>query len=184
LSVLAVYFLIMLSYSIGLKDVPLLDVLMLSSGYALRVLAGGFATDIRVSPWLLAFCVCLFFSLALTKRYSELLLTDVVRAGRPERRTRGYHSGDKAVILAQGIASAYVAVLILALYTITGVLQQLHARHGLFWVLCALLFYWTNYLWLMTARGRMPHDQVVFVFKDRISRLLLIGMGMAAALAL
>ena len=184
LGVLALYFLIMLAYSIGLKDVPLLDVLILSSGYALRVLAGGFATDIPVSPWLLAFCVCLFFSLALTKRYAELLMSEAVRAGRPERRTRGYQSVDKPVILAQGIASAYVAVLILALYTITGVMQQLHTRHGLFWVLCALLFYWTNYVWLMTARGRMYHDQVVFVFKDRVSRVLLIGMGTAAALAL
>lgn len=182
--ILVLYFTVMLAYSMGLKDLPLLDALILSSGYALRVLAGGYATDIHVSPWLLAFCVCLFFSLALTKRYAELLLNDAVRAGRPERRTRGYQSGDKPVILAQGIASAYVAVLILALYTITGVMQQLHARHGLFWVLCALLFYWTNYLWLMTARGRMHHDQVVFVFKDRISRVLLIGMGTAAALAL
>ena len=184
LGILALYFLIMLAYSFGLKDVPLLDVLILSSGYALRVLAGGFATDIHVSPWLLAFCVCLFFSLALTKRYAELLMSEAVRAGRPERRTRGYQSVDKPVLLAQGIASAYVAVLILALYTITGVMQQLHTRHGLFWVLCALLFYWTNYLWLMTARGRMHHDQVVFVFKDRVSRVLLIGMGTAAALAL
>lgn len=183
LGILALYFLLMLAYSLGLKDVPLLDVLILSSGYALRVLAGGYAVDTPTSPWLLAFCLCLFFSLALSKRYAELMMNDGLMKARPDR-TRGYQSSDKAVLLAQGIASAYLAVLILALYTISGIMKHLHARQGLFWVLCLLLFYWTNYLWLMTARGRMHHDQVVFIFKDRVSRILLLVMATVAALAL
>ncbi len=64
----------MIAYSLRLKAIVLLDVLVLAGGYALRLVAGGFAVDIQPSPWLLAFCVFLFFSLALVKRYAELAL--------------------------------------------------------------------------------------------------------------
>jgi 4-hydroxybenzoate polyprenyltransferase len=183
LGILVLYICMMLAYSVFLKDVPLLDVMILSSGYSLRVLAGALAVDIPLSAWLLAFCACLFLSLALSKRYVELQQSDAA-LGTGGGRARGYRSSDKPVILAQGVGSGYLSVLILALYTITGIMERYHARHGLFWVLCVLLFCWINYLWLMATRARMHHDQVVFVFKDRVSFWLLAAMGVVAALAI
>jgi 4-hydroxybenzoate polyprenyltransferase len=183
LGVLALYFCLMLAYSVKLKGIPLLDVLILSSGYSLRVLGGALAVDIPLSAWLLAFCACLFLSLALSKRYTELIVSDAL-SGTEGGRARGYRSSDKPVILAQGVGSGYLSVLILAIYTITGIMQRYHARHGLFWALCVLLFYWINYLWLMATRARMHHDQVVFVFKDRVSFCLLVAMGVVAAFAI
>ena len=56
-----------------LKRKPMIDVLVLSNMYTLRVLAGGVAADVPVSEWLLAFSTFFFLSLAFVKRYSELI---------------------------------------------------------------------------------------------------------------
>ena len=76
----------MIGYSLRLKDIALVDVLVLAGGYALRVAAGAVAVDIRISAWLLTLCVFLFFSLALIKRYAELVVLESA-AGRAGRRT-------------------------------------------------------------------------------------------------
>ncbi len=77
----------MIGYSMKLKDLAIVDVLVLAGGYALRVAAGSLAVDIGVSAWLLTFCMFLFFSLALIKRYSELV-TLGIGAGSRGSRTR------------------------------------------------------------------------------------------------
>ena len=48
------------------------DIFLLSSFYTLRIIAGGIASDVAVSEWLMAFSVFFFTSLALIKRYTEL----------------------------------------------------------------------------------------------------------------
>jgi phosphoserine phosphatase len=68
LGMLGLYYLLTMSYSLRLKDVVILDVLALAGLYTLRVMAGAAAFAIAPSPWLLAFCVFLFFSLAMVKR--------------------------------------------------------------------------------------------------------------------
>ncbi len=181
--VLGLYFLVMLAYSIGLKDVPLLDVVILSGGYAMRVAAGALALSIPISGWLWAFCAFLFFCLALIKRYAELKIDESVH-GAEAAKACGYGIVDKPVILAQGVASGYLSVLVLALYANTENVRHDHVRQGLFTLLCILLFYWINYLWLMTVRGRVPHDPVAFVFKDRVSFWLVLGLAVVALLTI
>lgn len=179
---LAAYFLLTSLYSIRLKEIAVLDVLVLAGGYALRVGAGSFVVDIRPSAWLMALCMFLFLSLALIKRYAELVAVAAEPGAAPK--TRGYLVSDEMMIAAEGIASGYVAVLVLALYTNTSVAQRLYGRHEVFWVICLLLLYWINYLWLMARRGRIDHDPLVFALRDRTSLLLIVAMGVATAWAL
>ncbi len=73
--VLAGYFLLTLSYSLLLKRQVVVDVLILASLYTIRVISGSAATNIIPSFWLLAFSMFIFLSLAMVKRYSELLVT-------------------------------------------------------------------------------------------------------------
>lgn len=74
LGVLAIYLVLNQLYSLGLKNVVILDVMMVSLGFVLRVLAGGLAVPVQVSAWLLlcTFLVALF--LAFSKRRHELML--------------------------------------------------------------------------------------------------------------
>jgi 4-hydroxybenzoate polyprenyltransferase len=182
--VLGLYAALMIGYSLRLKDIPLVDVLVLAGGYALRVAAGAVAVDIRISEWLLTLCVFLFFSLALIKRYAELVVLETAAASAAQAHARGYVSQDKGILLAQGIASGYLAVMVLALYTNTEISQRLYARHDYFWGICLLLLYWISYLWMMATRARIVGDPVIFALSDRVSLWTLAGMGLFAALAI
>lgn len=180
-AVLGAYFALMTAYSLGLKDIPLFDVLLLAGGYALRVVAGAIAVGVHASGWLLAVCVLLFLSLALVKRYAELMLMDTLPG---ERRARGYRSGDKPLVFAQGVASGYLSVLLLVLSTYAETAAQPYARRALLWIACALLLGWVNVMWFAATRGRMHHDPVVFALTDRASLALLFASGIVSAIAL
>lgn len=178
-SVLIAYYLLMCAYSLLLKRVVVADILTLACGYSLRVAAGAALLQIRPSAWLIALFGSLFMSLALLKRYAELM----ARQGAPNGGAlRGYLAADAPILAAQGIASGYVSVLVLALYTTTDLLRRAYGRQQLFWLLCVLLLYWTNYMWLMARRGRIPHDPVTFALRDRTSALLIAAMTAAALL--
>ncbi len=180
--VLALYCVVMIGYSMKLKDLAIVDVLVLAAGYAMRVAAGSLAVDIKVSAWLLTFCMFLFFSLALIKRYSELVTLESTAGA--EVHARGYLGVDKVFLVAQGIASGYLAVLVLALYTNSEISQRLYARHNLFWAICLILLYWVSYLWMMAERGRIHVDPVVFALTDRGSRWTIVAAGLIALLAI
>jgi 4-hydroxybenzoate polyprenyltransferase len=181
--IIGLYAALMIAYSMKLKDIPLVDVFVLAGGYALRVAAGAVAAEMRISAWLLTLCVFLFFSLALIKRYAELIVLEA-QPGAESARARGYLSRDKGMLVAQGIASGYLAVMVLALYTNTEISQRLYARHDVFWGVCLLLLYWVSYLWMAAERGRIVGDPVMFALTDRISYWMIAGMGLLAALSL
>ena len=71
---LAVYLAINLLYSSGLKHVVILDVMAVSSGYVIRVLAGAEAINVEVSRWLLLCTIFLALLLIFSKRRHELVL--------------------------------------------------------------------------------------------------------------
>ena len=67
------YVFINLLYSFWGKDIPVIDVAFLGSGYLIRVLFGGYVSGIPVSSWLFLTVVCISFYLGLGKRYGELM---------------------------------------------------------------------------------------------------------------
>jgi hypothetical protein len=84
-------------YSFYLKKLALLDVFVLSSFYSVRILAGALISATPLSQWFLAFSMFFFLSLAMAKRYSELLhASNLVKAGNSGR---GYHTGDRELLL-------------------------------------------------------------------------------------
>jgi 4-hydroxybenzoate polyprenyltransferase len=171
LAVIGLYYATMVIYSLGAKSIPILDVLMLACGYALRVVAGSVATGMAWSPWLSAFCVFLFLSLALIKRYAEL--ASAPAPGDERVHIRGYLREDGVLLVAQGLAAGYLSVLVLALYTNTRMVQAPSGRYGLFWLICLFLLYWISHMWLMAHRGRIREDPVAYAVKDPVSRILL-----------
>jgi len=180
--VLAGYVLLMIAYSVWLKHVVVLDALLLAAGYAARVAAGAIAVAIRPSTWLIAFCLCLFYSLALIKRYAELT-HNRDRQG-PSAHARGYEAADLPIVATFGIASGYLAVLVLALYlTSHSTVSHLYSRPSFIGLTGILLLYWVSYLWLVANRGQMPEDPVLFALRDRRSRVLVLLMGICAWLA-
>ena len=166
---LSIYVALTLLYSLGLKRVSLLDVIALASLYTGRVLAGGAATSIEVSPWLLAFSTFFFLSLALVKRCAELQHhTDSESESAVPG--RGYQSGDFEQLAIFGSTSGYLAVLVLAFYVDNS--QDLYSQPKLLWLVCFVVLYWISRVWLLTRRNQMHEDPIVFAFRDKISYLL------------
>jgi 4-hydroxybenzoate polyprenyltransferase/phosphoserine phosphatase len=180
LIVLGAYFLLNIGYSLYLKSVLLLDVILLAVFYSLRVVAGGVATGLVASNWLLVFSVFIFLSLAFAKRVSEL---QFLRGSHKEKcQGRGYVSADLEQLANFGVASGYISVLVFALYLNSPSAQQVYTSSNLLWTICPLLLYWISRLWLMVHRQQIPEDPVVFVFRDKVSWL--VGAAIAAVLLL
>ena len=69
---LSLYVIINLAYSLGLKNIPLLDIVIIASGYLLRILFGSAISSINVSHWMYFTILSLSFYLALGKRRNEI----------------------------------------------------------------------------------------------------------------
>ena len=179
LALLGTYYAATLAYSFWLKQVAILDVLLLSGLYTVRVLGGGLATDVPVSDWLLIFAIFLFLSLALVKRLSE-----VQKLGPDaEAHGRGYQHGDASSLGQLGVSAGYIAVLVLALYIHSPEVTRLYARPEWLWVLCPVALYWVSRVWLLTHRGQMEDDPVVFALRDRVSHVVAVAAGVVLWLA-
>lgn len=170
---LGCYFVLANLYSFRLKQYMAIDVILLSSFYALRVLLGGFATEIPISEWLIAFSMFLFLSLALVKRYSEL--SRLVSEGHDVAPGRGYQVKDLAILESLGPTSSYMSVLVFALYINSETTKELYVTSWPLWIVCLVLLYWTTRLWLLARRGDLTEDPVVFALTDRCSQLSLVA---------
>lgn len=180
-SVLAAYLVATFAYSLWLKRKLLVDVIALAMLYTLRILGGAAATGIALSPWLLGFSMFVFFSLATIKRQAELV--DVAASGRSVVRGRGYFSEDLPVLRSMAVTSGQAAVLVFALYVNSPGTSRLYHEPALLWLICPVLFFWISRMAVMTHRGHMHDDPVVFALRDRVSQMSIFVMIAIAVIA-
>ena len=164
---LGIYILSTIAYSFYLKRVALVDVLVLSGLYTLRMLAGGAATGTEISHWLAGFSSFLFLSLAMVKRFSEL--ENLRERGIAATPGRGYLVADMEQIRAFGTASAYAAVLVFSIYIARPDVVGLYKHAARLWLILPLLVYWLNRVWLLASRGELDDDPVIFAMRDPVS---------------
>jgi 4-hydroxybenzoate polyprenyltransferase len=128
---LAAYVLMNFCYSLKLKHILGVDILTIAVGFVLRVVAGGAATGIHVSYWMIAITFELSLLLALTKRFGDLVPTD--DGNTTDQRALGY----RPEILARLIRMlAMACFLTYALFTVTPT---------------AAAYYQSGYVWLTSA---------------------------------
>lgn len=164
---LAAYLILTCTYSWWLKRVVLLDCIVLSMLYTLRIVAGAAALQMGVSFWLLAFSVFLFLSLAFVKRYAEIGVQ--VLEGQNELHGRGYRTSDGPVVQALGVSAGFVAVLVFSMYLNSEQILLLYATPEMVWGAVVVLVYWISWMWLQAHRGLMHDDPLVFAVKDPAS---------------
>ena len=177
------YYLATLAYSLALKRKLIMDICLLAGLYTLRIAAGAAATGISLSVWLLAFSIFIFFALAAVKRQAELV--DGAATGTVQARGRGYEVGDLPLISTIAIASGYISVLVMALYIYSPEVRLLYARPEALWGICLVLLYWISRTVMITHRGEMHDDPLVFAITDRgsvVCLLLMIGFTLAGTM--
>jgi len=179
---LLLYFVTTLAYSLSLKRIVLVDVVVLSSLYTIRMLAGSEATHDPVSPWLAAFSIFLFLSLAMVKRFSEL--QNLHSRGATPSNARGYLLSDIEQLRSFGTSSAYASIVIFALYINGRDVVALYHHPTRMWLITPLLILWISRVWLLASRGLLDEDPVVFALSDRMSLLLCLGVAVVAYSAL
>lgn len=180
--VLVAYFIMTLAYSIRLKQQVIVDVMLLAGLYTMRIIAGAAATEIKPSFWLLAFSMFIFLSLAMVKRYSELLIT--LQANKNEPAGRGYTVNDLPVLMAIGVSAGLGSVLIFALYINNPDTNQMYQHTIWLWLVPPILLYWVSRMWMKAHRGQVDDDPVVFAAKDWQSIFVLILSAAIFAIAI
>ena len=164
-----VYYAVTLAYSMNLKKRAIVDICVLAFLYTMRIIAGGVATGIELSVWLLAFSIFFFFSMAAVKRQAELV--DMAERGKLDASGRGYSVKDLDIISMMAIGAGYMSILVMALYVNSPAVVGLYSMPAALWGICFILLYWISRMAIITHRGHMNDDPVLFAAKDRNSQL-------------
>ena len=170
LVVLLLYLLLTVGYSLVLKRVVLIDCLTLATLYTVRIMAGAAAISLPLSFWLLAFSIYIFLSLALVKRYGEL----VVQTQEFKRGVygRGYVVSDAPLLQTFGVSSGYISGLVIALYVRSEEVVSLYSQPIAILFVLPIVLFWVSWVWLKAARGEMHDDPIVFAVKDKVSLVM------------
>lgn len=150
LFVLAIYFFINLGYSLGLKNVPILDIVLLSIGFVLRVKGGSVIAIIPLSEWIVIMVFLLAIFMAIGKRRDDVMIK--ISSGKDMRKaSKGYNLDFLNVQMALVCAVIVVAYF---MYTMSdGVIQRLGT-------------YRLYYTCLFVLGGIMRYLQIIFVMSD------------------
>lgn len=175
-AVIGIYLAATTAYSFSLKRMLLIDVICLAGLYSLRLLGGQAAASLPPSFWLMAFALFFFLSLALVKRYVELQYSTADE--RDRLAGRGYRPEDINIVGQSGLASAFAAALVLALYIHSDEVLELYSKPWLIWPLVPVVLYINVRVWVLAHRREMHDDPVVFIATDWRSQLF-VGLGVA-----
>ena len=139
--ILAVYFGMNLGYSLGLKNISILDILIIAAGFVLRLKAGGYIAGVEVSPWLTLMVLLLSLFMAIAKRRDDILLK--LETGTDMRRSvKGYNLDFLNTLL-----SLFSAIIIVTyiMYTLSPKtyerLQSYHLYYTSIFVIAGLMRY-------------------------------------------
>lgn len=150
LVVLAVYFIINIGYSFGLKTIPILDIILLALGFVLRVKAGSVIAVIALSEWIIIMVFLLALFMAIGKRRDDVLLK--LQSGVDMRKSvKGYNLDFLNVLLSLVCAVIVVAYL---MYTMS---DEVKVRLGT---------YRLYYTCIFVVAGIMRYLQIIFVSAD------------------
>ena len=148
--VLAIYFIINLGYSLGLKSIPILDIILLSAGFVLRIKAGSIVGDVVLSEWIVIMVFLLALFMAIGKRRDDVLLK--LTTGTDMRKSvKGYNLEFLNTLLALVSAVMIVAYF---MYTMSPAVQTRLGTWRLY------------YTCLFVMAGIMRYLQIIYVQAD------------------
>ena len=160
------YVVLSIAYTMALKRVAILDVIVLAGLYTLRIIVGGVAIDVEVSQWLLAFSMFIFLSLAFAKRHVEIAWLGRESGIDAATPGRGYRARDLEAISMFGVASGFLSLVILALYVSSRDVLRLYTQPVLLWLLLPVMLYWILRIWLLAWRQELHDDPIAFALRD------------------
>jgi 4-hydroxybenzoate polyprenyltransferase len=150
LFVIGIYFFTNLAYSLGLKSIPILDIMLLSVGFVLRIKGGSVISYVPLSEWIVIMVFLLAVFMAIGKRRDDLLLK--LSSGVDMRKSvKGYNLDLLNILLALVCAVIIVAYLMYTLSPVTT--SHMHS-------------YRVYYTSVFVLAGIMRYLQIIYVAAD------------------
>jgi len=165
-----IYIIVANFYSVFFKRFFLLDCFILSFFYTFRIMIGGTIIGIQISTWLFIFSFTWFLSLALIKRYSELMLFK--KNNKKKLLGRMYYLKDGIKVKLVGIVSGYLSILTLTFYIYSDNASLYFTQPNMIWFSILILFIWINFMWINAAKNEISDDPILYAFKNKISFFL------------
>lgn len=162
---LALYLVLNIGYNCGLKDIPIIDVTILVSGFLLRLLFGSAITGISISNWLYLTVITLSFYMGLGKRRNELR-NQSSDDTRKVLRHYPYEFLDKSMYM-----SLTLAIVFYAMWTVSGS-SGFVPTSELIWTVPMVIIICLKYN--LTIEGTSDGDPVEVIFHDKILIALII----------
>ncbi|MEH6834704.1 MULTISPECIES: UbiA family prenyltransferase [Falsihalocynthiibacter] len=163
MAIVVLYMAISLAYSMRLKRMRWVDVIMLATLYTLRVVAGAAAGGVHVSLYMLVFIFPIFITLGSVKRLTELHgATDDARLP-----GRGYARQDRKPLLYLGVIGIIGALILFFLYSLTDHAASLYPSQGLLWFALLPISIWLVRMLILGYQGKQDHDPIIFALKDK-----------------
>ena len=170
------YFVMNVAYTFRLKHVAIIDVTIISVGFVLRVLAGGYATGIPISQWAILLTFVLALVLALGKRRGELINAQIT--GKTRRALDGYNVQFADIALSISVTLAIISYL---MFTVQPEVQDKFGRK-VFYTFIFVVFAFLRYL-QQTLVYNKTESPTKIIYKDRYIQVTVV-MWIAAFLLL
>ncbi|OGU61051.1 MAG: hypothetical protein A2X64_10440 [Ignavibacteria bacterium GWF2_33_9] len=172
--ILISYYVLNFVYSKYLKNEAILDIILLSSFYTLRLVAGGILAEVAQSDWMISFAIFTFLSFAILKRYAEIKLLQA--RGIDRKKVRGYHITDEPMLLFSGLSLGFISALVFILYTQSDKVKLLYSHPKYLIYITPLLLLFIMRIWFNTSRVTESDNPFELVLKDRLNYLIFIGI--------
>ncbi|MEO1051413.1 MAG: decaprenyl-phosphate phosphoribosyltransferase [Bacteroidota bacterium] len=166
--VLLLYFAMNLGYSMGLKNISILDIFIVAIGFVLRVKSGGIITNIPVSEWLMVMVFLLALFIAVAKRRDDILIK--MSDGKELRKSIKKYNLE-FLNLAMGLVSAIVIVSYL-LYTLSDEVIQRFGTYRLYYTTMFVIAGIFRYLQLAIVENNTG-SPTELLYKDRFIQVVL-----------
>lgn len=147
----ALYFIQNILYTVKLKDIAILDIVLVATGFVLRILIGGAATDTQLSHWIILMTFVLALFLALTKRRDDVF--NYIQTGQKTRKNvQGYN------MEFLNVAITVMSTIVIVCYVMYCVSPEVTARFGdniyltsFFVILGILRYLQLTFVWLISG---------------------------------
>ncbi len=161
------YFVMNIAYTFKLKHIPIIDISIIALGFVLRVLAGGYMTEISISQWAILLTFVLALVLAIGKRRGELINAQV--SGKTRRSLDGYNVQFADITLSISVTLAIICYL---MFTLSPEVQaKFHSR--VFYTVIFVVFAFLRYLQQTLVYNRTESPTKI-VYRDRYIQVTLL----------
>ena len=162
-------------YSHKFKNISVIDIILLTFFYIIRIYSGGFIGNIHISEWLLLFSIFTFSGLAIMKRYAEVVLLNSSEINISF--IRPYQNTSRKILFFSGILLSLLSSITFLFYTQSEKVTELYTNPKLLIIIVPILLVYYAYLWWKISRSKQNDNPIEIVIKTPLTLLFIFSIS-------